>query len=495
MGEGFELVRYVWCDASGIRRCRVVPKRVLEEYNSLREQDPTISFDPNGPRLCKSCVFLPCYGDVGLNIPDLIGPCGEVLLTPCLDNAPFIPAGVLPSHCPTSAQARYGAHSPLGNSGTHLDLTDEIRLVEFVNEDGTPYEYCPRFMLKNALKYLENVFGLELIVGWETEFCLLQKSGQDHLTPIDTSVYCQSNAFDTVSHIMKEMCMKLESIGQCIRQVHGESSPGQFEIVTQHGGALEQADHYILRKEIVSSTAHKYGMVVSFLPKPFDNQAGSASHCHLSLRSCESGQSVMTDSDSLPSVSASYMLSDVSKRFLSGIVRHLGACLPFTAGNLNSFDRIVPSSWSGAYSCWGENNKEAAVRLVGIRADAVNAEYKAFDGTANPYLGLCAIVVAGVCGLEDPNGAAALPEPLPPVDPVILTQEERAACMAYRLPESLSASLETLNSDKGFTHTLQQVCQCSAGFVQLYSAMKQSDIRHFDGMSVDELRKMLYDRF
>jgi glutamine synthetase len=50
--------------------------------------------------------------------------------------------------------------------------------------------------------------------------------------------------------------------------------------------------------------------------------------------------------------------------------------------------------------CWGYDNREAPVRVCCPRGgpQAVNAEYKAFDGTANPYIGLAAVVAAGMLG-------------------------------------------------------------------------------------------------
>ncbi|KAG9080868.1 hypothetical protein FS749_007870 [Ceratobasidium sp. UAMH 11750] len=56
--------------------------------------------------------------------------------------------------------------------------------------------------------------------------------------------------------------------------------------------------------------------------------------------------------------------------------------------------------WSGgSWVCWGRENKEAPLRLCGS-GKGFNVELKAFDGLANPYLGLAAVLAAGVTGLE-----------------------------------------------------------------------------------------------
>lgn len=78
-----------------------------------------------------------------------------------------------------------------------------------------------------------------------------------------------------------------------------------------------------------------------------------------------------------------------------------------------SYDRIQPDTWSGAYLCWGKENREAPLRTAcppGVPLDLVsNFEIKSFDGCANPHLGLAAIVAAGIDGLRR---HLKLPEPI-----------------------------------------------------------------------------------
>jgi len=78
-----------------------------------------------------------------------------------------------------------------------------------------------------------------------------------------------------------------------------------------------------------------------------------------------------------------------------------------------SYDRIQPDTWSGAYQCWGKENREAPLRTAcppGVPLDLVsNFEIKSFDGCANPHLGLAAIVAAGIDGLRRD---LKLPEPI-----------------------------------------------------------------------------------
>lgn len=78
-----------------------------------------------------------------------------------------------------------------------------------------------------------------------------------------------------------------------------------------------------------------------------------------------------------------------------------------------SYDRIQPNTWSGAYQCWGKENREAPLRTAcppGVKDGVVsNFEIKSFDGCANPHLGLAAIIASGIDGLRR---HLPLPEPI-----------------------------------------------------------------------------------
>ncbi|PWZ32689.1 Serine/threonine-protein kinase EDR1 [Zea mays] len=107
-----------------------------------------------------------------------------------------------------------------------------------------------------------------------------------------------------------------------------------------------------------------------------------------------------------------------------------------------SYDRIQPDTWSGAYLCWGKENREAPLRTAcppGVPLDLVsNFEIKSFDGCANPHLGLAAIVAAGIDGLRR---HLKLPEPIE------LNPSDHSSKLK-RLPQNLQESVESLSVDK-----------------------------------------------
>ena len=63
----------------------------------------------------------------------------------------------------------------------------------------------------------------------------------------------------------------------------------------------------------------------------------------------------------------------------------IGALAPSLLSGL----RLQPGHWSGAFACWGLENREAAVRLcAGTKGNprGANVEVKCIDASANPYV-------------------------------------------------------------------------------------------------------------
>ena len=116
------------------------------------------------------------------------------------------------------------------------------------------------------------------------------------------------------------------------------------------------------------------------------------------------------------------------------MLEHLPGLCGLTAPSFNSYQRILPQHWAGAFTCWGHDNREAPLRLPslfrGMEEASTNLELKAADATGNPYLALGGLIAAGVDGLE-----RGLEPPAPvEVDPATLGEDERAALGVRRLP-------------------------------------------------------------
>ncbi|CAI8602514.1 unnamed protein product [Vicia faba] len=387
-------VRVIWVDNSGQQRCRAVPKK---RFNDVVTK--------NGLGLAFAVMGMTSFLD-GPAPGSGLGSVGEARLTPDLSTIRTIP----------------------------WSKQDEMVLGDLNVKPGQAWEFCPRETLRRASKILKDEFDLVMNAGFENEFFLLKsltREGKEEWIPFDSSPYCSSSAFDAASTILREVASALHSIGIQVEQLHAEGGKGQFELVLGHTICSKAADNLVYTRETIRSIATKHGLLATFIPKYALDDFGSGCHVHLSL--WQNGRNVFMASDE----SSKYGISTLGKEFMAGVLHHLPSILPFVAPLPISYDRLQPNTWSGAYLFWGNENKEAPLRATsppGTRSGFTsNFEIKSFDGSANPYLGLAAIIAAGIDGLRR---HLSLPEPV---------DTNPNPKNLQRLPKSLSEALEALD--------------------------------------------------
>jgi len=163
-------------------------------------------------------------------------------------------------------------------------------------------------------------------------------------------------------------------------------------------------------------------------------------------------------------------------------VAHLPGLVALTCPSVNSYRRLQPRAWSSAYSCWGPDNREAAVRVASPfshdESGTLNAELKPVDGACNPYLALGGLIAAGL------DGIARGLDPGEPVlaDPADLSDDERTRRGVARLPSSLGEALAALEADVVLTEALGPL------LLSAYLAVKRGDIADFARQDEDEER-------
>jgi glutamine synthetase len=351
-------------------------------------------------------------------------------------------------------------------------------LADLVLPDGTPWEACSRSFLKQAIIELAGE-GYVMQAAFEPEFTIGRRESSpagpsipDRLIPIDDSLCYSSTGFHLAHDFTMELVEAMEAQGLSVEHYYPELGHGQHELAIRYADALRAADNHVLYRETVRGVAFRHGLWASLAPKPIPDQAGNGTHLHASLLEVPAdgesgGRNVFADPSDRNG------LSQVGYHFIGGVLAHLPALIALTCASVNSYRRLAPQMWASAFTCYGVDNREAAVRICSpLRGDpdsTVNLELKPSDSSANPYLALGAFVYAGLDGIRskiDPGEALN-------VDPATLSETERAERGAHRLPASLAAALDALEADQLLMAALGPLRSTA------YLAVKRSEAAHF----------------
>jgi glutamine synthetase len=392
---GLRLVRFLWCGNDGTVRAKSSGRHGLEGRLE------------SGIGLTVAMQAM--SGLDQLQPVDGMGPVGEIRLVPDLESFRVLP------YAPRTGGL----------------LTDHIGL------DGEPAPVCQRSFVKRMNERLAEQ-RLTMRASFENEFSLATRVDGRYV-PLDSALCFSTIAATASQDYVDELASALEAQGIVLEQYYAELGHGQQEISTGHAPALQAADEQILVRETIRGVASRHGLVASLAPKPWPDNAGNGGHVHFSLWRGERNR--------FYDASAPDLLSVEALSFIAGVLEHLPALCGLTAPSFNSYHRIVPQYWAGAFTCWGHDNREAPVRAAsvfrGMEEASTNAELKACDATCNPYLALGGLIAAGLDGLE--RGLEP-PEPVE-VDPATIPEDERARRGIVRLPATQEEALDSLAAD------------------------------------------------
>jgi glutamine synthetase len=309
-----------------------------------------------------------------------------------------------------------------------------------------PWGVCPRSFLQRMLAQA-TAQGYHPQAAFENEFYLVQER-EGQFLPYDTSRCFSSIGMDSAGAVIVDLIEALKAQGIQVEQYYPELGPGQQELSVRHAPGLQAADQQLAFRDTVRGVARQHGLLASFAPKPFADQAGNGCHIHFSLWD-ESGQRNLFHDANDPA-----QLSSVGYHFIGGVLAHLPALVALTAPSVNSYRRLQPRFWSSAYTCYGPDNREAAVRIASPfwqrEMASINLELKPCDPSCNPYLALGGLLAAGLDGITRQlhPGAPLLQ------DPATLSDDERHQRGIERLPQSLDEALDALQTDAVLTAAL-----------------------------------------
>ena len=418
--EGLRLVRFLWCGNDGTVRAKASSRHGLE--GRIRAG------------IGLTVAMQAMNGLDHLQPVEGMGPVGEIRLVP--DPATF---RVLP----------YAPH-------TGAMLVDQRTL------DGEVAAVDQRGFLHRMVDRLAER-GARLEVAFENEFALATRSERGDYVPIDSSLCFSTIGMTASQDYVDALVAALDAQEIPLEQYYAELGHGQQEISTAHRPAIRAADEQLLVRETIRGVAHRHGLVASLAPKPWPDNAGNGCHVHFSLWTADGSRNRFHDPAQADGLSAE------ARGFLAGVLAHLPGLCGLTAPSFNSYHRIVPSAWAGAFTCWGYDNREAPVRIAsplrGAEQASTNAELKACDASCNPYLALGGLIAAGLDGLER---ELELPEPVA-VDPATMPAEERARREIAALPATQAQALDALAGDPVLTGALGDVLTAA------YLAVRRSE--------------------
>ncbi len=434
---GIQFVRFLYCDHSGITRAKVI--HVAHLADKLHE----------GLGLTRAQMAM----NLLEQLVDVEGmePVGEIRLVPDAETFSILP------WTPSSASI----------------ICDQL------DHNHQNWGACPRIFLKDMLAQAAKL-GITVEATFENEFYLAREQDGTYL-PFDHAPVYSSIGLDLSAQIMHDMVKALTEQGIIVEQAINEYGPGQLEISVRHVEGVRAADNQIKLRDTIRGVALQHGLLASFAPKPFPDAIGSGCHLHFSLWENASGRNLLYDPHDARG------LSQLGRHFIAGILAHLPALLALTCPSYNSYRRLQPQAWSSAYTAWGFDNREAAVRVVspfwGREEQTYNLELKSVDASSNPYIALGALVAAGLDGVQRQLDPGAPCEH----DPAKLSEAEREHNHIVRLPTTMTDALDALERDHVLMNAMGDLMRRS------YLAVRRSEAEAFAAQDTDfEIRNHFY---
>lgn len=340
--------------------------------------------------------------------------------------------------------------------------------------DGEPWPYGPRWILKWALERLADR-GLVLKTGAEAEYFLVRREpggGIALADPLDTAdkpCYDAKGLTRMYDHLTR-VSTYMNDLGWANYANDHEDANGQFEQNITFADALTTADRVVFFRYMVHTLAHEAGLAATFMPKPFDHLTGSGLHTHTSLWTTDDEPLFHSDEDA-----RGMGLSTDAYHFIGGVLEHAAALTAVMCPIVNSYKRMgvgAPTSgatWAPAYATYGGNNRTVMLRVP----EPGRFENRVMDGAANPYLGVAAMLAAGLDGMD---------RKVDPGEPVTdnlyaLSRDDIDRRGITVLPATLDRAVDELVDDDALRAALGQVP--GGDYIDYFATTKRDEFRAY----------------
>ncbi|KAI0093976.1 hypothetical protein BDY19DRAFT_1013806 [Irpex rosettiformis] len=259
---------------------------------------------------------------------------------------------------------------------------------------------------------------------------------------------------------------------------HTETGPGVYETALAYTAALRMADNALLFKFAAKSIGMKYGVIPSFMAKPWGNLPGCSGHIHVSLRD-SNGKSLFAVSESELKTGREgatnddvKFLSQEGEWFLAGVLDGLPDIMPALVPTINGYKRLVGGEafWAPNAVTYGYDSRAASVRVLSppsVPPSATRLEVRVLGADMNPYFALSAIFSLGMRGIEK-----KLQLPGPPIGQ--LSVEDKRNGKIQMLPQSLEAATKRMMRPESIA---REESVLGSDFVDHFGGTRQHEVK------------------
>ncbi|KAI6088623.1 glutamine synthetase [Hypoxylon rubiginosum] len=333
-------------------------------------------------------------------------------------------------------------------------------VMSFVDQKDaeTRFDKCPRMLLVQAVEQLEQKWGTKVLVGFEIEFVLLDESNNvvkpmDRLNGYSRTAGLRAETLDLVEEIVDA----LEKSSINIHHFHAEVQD-QLEIALAPESPFEAIDSLVMAQEAIRTICVRRNIKATMTPKPTLAGPSNGLHLHLSLSKPE---------------------EVAANDFLAGVLSHMGSLCAFGMANYDSYVRSAGDA-AGAWVGFGTDNRDLPVRKIGD----CHWEFRMMDSTANPYLFVAVVLLAGLDGLKKETELAWKDCKF---FPHLMDNEWRIEYgMDKRMPGTLK---ETLNHLKG--DAAVKTWMMAEDLLKWYVSVKDKEVEEFEKIP-DEQRRLRF---
>ncbi|HBN22203.1 MAG TPA: type I glutamate--ammonia ligase [Holosporales bacterium] len=340
------------------------------------------------------------------------------------------------------------------------------------------YERDPRTVARKAEAYLvESGLGTDAYFGPEPEFFVFDRvnydvnetyafynlhseesasptnpffNNDDLLTdglshrPNKGAGYAPVAPVDRLGDLRSDMLLVLKELGMGVIKHHHEVASAQHELGFDYSTLLTTADNLQLFKYGILNVCHQHDKTATFMAKPISGDNGSGMHVHQSIWK---GDTPLFLGDRYND------LSQMALHYIGGILKHARALNAFTNPTTNSYKRLIPGYEAPVYRAYSARNRSAAIRIpYSANTKAKRIEVRFPDPTANPYLCLSAMLMAGLDGIKNKiDPGEALEENLYEKDISQLDGDFLMSSNLHQAMESLKEDSDFLTQGNVFT--------------------------------------------